>query len=86
MDKYKINEYLHQLNVNDYRKAIKILPKALGVSVNTFHNYRRIQKGDIQDIPHEKFAILERLLDRKNQLENFSVNVKPLKELMKDLS
>ncbi|WP_316750383.1 hypothetical protein [Pedobacter gandavensis] len=59
--KYKINDYLHQLAVKDYRKAIQTLPKILGISLNTFHNYRNILENETQDIPYEKVVMMEQL-------------------------
>ncbi|WP_182958723.1 hypothetical protein [Pedobacter gandavensis] len=59
--KYKINDYLYQLNVKDYRRAIQTLPKILGISLNTFHNYRNILGNEIQDVPYEKVVMMEQL-------------------------
>ncbi|WP_316841009.1 hypothetical protein [Pedobacter gandavensis] len=61
--KYKINDYLYQLNVKNYRKAIQTLPKILGVSLNTFHNYRNILRNETQDIPYEKVVMMEQLFE-----------------------
>jgi len=38
--KYKINDFLLRLPVPLYREAVKIIPGVLGVSTNTFHNYK----------------------------------------------
>lgn len=40
--KYRIDEYLFSLNVRQYSKAMLLLPDLLGISLNTFHNYRKI--------------------------------------------
>lgn len=61
--KYKIDEYLFNLNVWQYRKAMQILPDLLSISLNTFHNYRRILPESTQDIPYEKVILMEKLFD-----------------------
>ncbi|WP_316752937.1 hypothetical protein [Pedobacter gandavensis] len=61
--KYKIDEYLFNLNVWQYRKAMQILPDLLNISLNTFHNYRRILPESTQDIPYEKVILMEKLFD-----------------------
>lgn len=61
--KYKIDEYLFNLNVWQYRKAMQILPNLLSISLNTFHNYRRILPESTQDIPYEKVILMEKLFD-----------------------
>lgn len=82
--KYKINECLLKLPMADYRSAIRFLPKYLGISLNTFHNYRNIRLNDSQDIPHEKVVILERLFElRPGELYNKMIWVKPLRDFIK---
>lgn len=81
--KYKINDYLNKLSVKEYRKAVKIIPKILGVSLNTFHNYRNISLNDTQDIPYEKVVIIEQLFDIKcGELSNRYIAVKRLDDLL----
>ncbi|WEK19356.1 MAG: hypothetical protein P0Y49_21505 [Candidatus Pedobacter colombiensis] len=81
--KYKINDFLLRLPVPQYREAIKILPKVLGISLNTFHNYRNILSNDKQDIPYEKVVMIEKLFEmRGGELINKEMRCKPLKELM----
>lgn len=71
--------------MKDYRKAIKILPKALNVSVNTFSNYRNIQINDEQDIPHQKVVLIEKMFGLEaGKLENFTLEYKPLKQLLEE--
>lgn len=83
ISKYRINEYLYNLNVWQYRKAIQLLPKLLGVSLNTFHNYRRILVDDVQDIPYEKVVIMEQLFDfEPGTLANQNPEARSLKELL----
>lgn len=80
--KYKINDYLNQLNVREYRMAVQIIPKILGVSLNTFHNYRNILWNSTQDIPYEKVVMFEQLFDmRSGELINNLISVKKLKDL-----
>lgn len=57
--KYKINECLLKLTINEHRTAVRWIPKAIGISLNTFHNYRNILINDPQDIPHEKVIKFE---------------------------
>ncbi|MFD2161424.1 hypothetical protein ACFSJU_03415 [Paradesertivirga mongoliensis] len=85
MFKYRINDILLQLPMKDYRKALKVIPKAIDVSLNTFSNYRNIKLTDPQDIPHQKVVLLEKILGLKSgELENFTPEFKPLKELLKE--
>ncbi len=82
--KYRINDHLDRLTLKEYRAAIKIIPKVLDVSVNTFHNYRRIKLRDKQDIPYEKVKMLENLFEVKTgELDNFRLQGASLRQLMK---
>ena len=82
IDKYKINDFLDSLTVREYKFAMKQIPKILDVSMNTFHNYRRIKVGDRQDIPYEKVKLMEILFDLKSGgLENAKVTGKSLFQL-----
>jgi hypothetical protein len=85
--KYKIDELLKNFSITQYRLAMKVIPQHLGVSIKTFANYRNIKLNDSQDIPHEKVAILEKLLDlQPGQLQNFVILVKPIVELSETLN
>ena len=85
MYKYHINDILIQLPMKDYRKALKIIPKAINVSLNTFSNYRNIKLTDEQDIPHQKVVLLEKIFGLKpGQLENFKQEYKSLKQLLEE--
>ena len=85
MYKYRINDILIQLPMKDFRKALKIIPKAIGVSSNTFSNYRSIKLTDSQDIPHQKVVLLEKIFGLKpGQLENFRQEYKLLKQLLEE--
>lgn len=84
--KYKINDYLEQLNVRNYRKAIQSLPGILGISLNTFHNYRNILSKDRQDIPYEKVVMMEQLFDMAaGSLHRTPIVQHSLKELFQPL-
>jgi len=61
--KYKINECLLKLPIHEHREAVRMIPKVIGISLNTFHNYRNILINDKQDIPHEKVIMLEKFFD-----------------------
>lgn len=83
MYKYKIDECLMKLNVVEYSAARKIIPKVLGVSVNTFHNYRNIKSDEAMDIPYTLVRKLELLFELKREgLENFDVRGSKLKSLI----
>lgn len=83
-DKYRINDLLDGLTVREYKFAMKTIPKVLNVSMNTFHNYRRIKLGEPQDIPYEKVKLLEILFGvESGTLENMKANGKSLTELFK---
>lgn len=85
--KYKINDFLLRLPVPQYREAVRIIPKILGVSLNTFHNYRNILMSDQQDIPHEKVILFEKLFDLSvGDLLNKELKCKPLRELLQQES
>lgn len=84
VEKYKINQLLDQLTVKEYKFAIKMIPKILNVSMNTFHNYRRIGLEERQDIPYEKVKLMEILFDvESGALENAHVSGKSLFQLYK---
>ncbi|MBC8053589.1 MAG: hypothetical protein H7Y13_11050 [Sphingobacteriaceae bacterium] len=85
MYKYRINDLLIQLPMKDYRKALKIIPQAINVSLNTFSNYRNIRLTDEQDIPHQKVVLLEKIFGLESgQLENFKPDYKSLKQLLEE--
>lgn len=85
MYKYRINDLLFQLPMKDYRKALKILPKAINVSINTFSNYRNIKITDEQDIPHLKVVMIENIFGlQAGELLNLTPEFKPLKQLLEE--
>lgn len=83
MYKYRINELLTNLPMKDYRRAVKIIPKVLGISPNTFANYRSIKADEDRDIPHQKVALLEKIFGvPPGGLESFERNCKPINQLL----
>lgn len=81
--KYRINDILVNLAMKDYHKALKVIPKAIGVSSNTFTNYRNIKLGDVRDIPHQKVIMLEIMFGLKpGGLENFHTECKPIRQIL----
>lgn len=81
--KYKIDAYMLSLTVNEYKRAVHLLPKILGISFNTFHNYRKILINEERDIPHEKVVLMEQLFGYKTgELSNRDIQTKPLKTLL----
>ena len=82
--KYKINECLLSKPIGEHRSAVKIIPRLLGISLNTFHNYRNILLNDEQDIPHELVVRFEQLFElQPGLLLNKRIKVQPLRELLK---
>lgn len=82
--KYKIDEYLLTLNIKEYKEAMHKLPELLGVCVNTFNNYRKIELGDMQDIPYMKVVMLEKLFDLEpGSLMNYKFETTRFKDLIK---
>jgi hypothetical protein len=81
--KYRINDLLANLPKKEFNKALRVLPNALGISINTFFNYRNIKLSEDRDIPYQKVVMLEKIfgLDRGG-LENFSIEFKTIKELL----
>ena len=81
--KYKIDAYLFSLTVKEYRSAMHILPKILDISLNTFHNYRKINIDEEKDIPYEKVVLMEHLFALKTgELTNRNLHSETLKELV----
>ncbi len=83
MYKYKINDYLYQLNVVEYTAARKIIPEELSISLNTFHNYRNIEIDSDSDIPYAILRKMEILFNTKRGgLENSVIVGTDLKTLI----
>lgn len=59
MPKYKIQECLDKLTINEYRSLVKAMPAYLGRSINTFWNYAKIPVNSKLDIPHITVRMLE---------------------------
>ncbi|ADY53383.1 hypothetical protein Pedsa_2844 [Pseudopedobacter saltans DSM 12145] len=85
MYKYKINELLANLPMKDYKKAMKLIPKILGVSVNTFLNYRNILIDEDRDIPYQKVVSLEKMFGLEaGSLINLDTTQKTIYELLEE--
>jgi len=83
--KYRIDELLKKLSVTDYRKAMRIIPEQLNISQKTFANYRNIKLNNVQDIPHEKVAMMEKIFAlQPGELQNFILVINPLIEPVAD--
>lgn len=74
---------LSNLPKRDYNKALRLIPNVLGISMNTFFNYRNIKMSEAKDIPYQKVILLEQLfgLDRGG-LENFKLKIKTIHDLL----
>lgn len=80
--KYKINDCLLKMNMSDHREAVRLIPKQIGISLNTFHNYRNILIDDRQDIPHMKVVRFEKFFELKTgELLNKSLNGTSFRQL-----
>lgn len=85
MDKYKINECMEKLTYSQHKLIKRLIPEIIKASINTFHNYRKLQLGDDKDIPYETVRILEVLFDLEvGGLANFKVKGKSCRELFKE--
>lgn len=85
MDKYKINECMEKLTYNQHKLIKRLIPGIINASINTFHNYRKLQLGDDKDIPYETVRILEVLFGLEvGELANFEVKGKSCSELFKE--
>jgi hypothetical protein len=85
MFKYRINEVLANMPMKDYRKVLKIIPGALGISSNTFCNYRNIRNDEDKDIPHQKVVLLEKIFGlNSGELDNFELAYKPIQQLLNE--
>jgi len=83
--KYKIDACLQQLNVQNYSIAMKIIPKELNISSNTFHNYRKLRLNSKSDIPYILIRRLENIFNlERGGLENFVLEFKDLGALIKE--
>ena len=85
MYKYSINEMLSTLPMRDYKRALKIIPKVLKISPNTFFNYRNIKLEEDRDIPYQKMVQLEQMFGVKpGELQNKLIKCKHITELLED--
>lgn len=79
MRKYKITECMDKLPHKEYSKAMKSIPKILGVAPNTFKNYKNFYIDDSRDIPHKIVCKLELIFNLEgNTLKNYEVNLDPV--------
>ena len=83
--KYKIDEEIRKLNLPNYKAAIRIIPRELGIASNTFHNYRKLRVTDKADIPYEMVRKLEIMFKmRLGELANSSVQCEELDVLIRE--
>ena len=83
--KYRINTYLDTLTIKEHKEAMKLIPELLQISINTFHNYRRIKINDVQDIPYEKVRMMEILFEMgEGTLINYVIKASPLKPSLRE--
>lgn len=85
MDKYKINECMDRLTYNQHKLIKRLIPQIINASINTFHNYRKLQLGDDKDIPFETVRKLEVLFELEvGELANYKVEGKSCKEIFEE--
>lgn len=71
--------------MKDYKKALKLIPKILGISTNTFLNYRNILIDEDKDIPYQKVVTLEKMFGlQAGELINISTTQKTIVELIQE--
>jgi hypothetical protein len=85
MYKYLINENLSNLPMKDYKNALKVIPLVLGVSPNTFLNYRNIKAGEKKTFPNQKVVQLEKMFGLSaGELQNTRISCKHITQLLED--
>jgi len=57
--KYRIQEMMEKLTKSEHAKLIKLIPKIIGKSINTFNNYSNIPLDVKKEIPHNIVIKLE---------------------------
>lgn len=73
---------MDKLTYSQHKLIKRLMPEIINVSINTFHNYRKLQLGDVKDIPCETVRVFERLFGLEvGGLANYEVDVKSCKEL-----
>lgn len=72
--KYCIKEKMLKLNVTEYKRIRKEVPKAIGKTVRTFDRYCTLRADEFADIPAQDLDIIASFLDcTANDLKNYSV-------------
>lgn len=76
---------MDKLTYSQHKLIKRLLPEIINASINTFHNYRRLQIGDEKDIPFETVRTLEVLFGLEvGGLANYDVNVKTCSDLFRE--
>ena len=76
---------LSNLPMRDYKKALKIIPRILNISPNTFFNYRNIKATEERDIPYQKMVQLEQMFGVKpGGLQNKPIKCKHIRQLLEE--
>lgn len=85
MEKYKIMECLEKLTVSEYRIAIKVLPKLIGKSQNTFWNYVHVDADSKMDLPYTVVVTLEKFFKlQPGELINEPIESPGIDEVLAD--
>ena len=61
--KYTLKERLNLLTRDEYRSAIRDLPRALGITQRTFYRYMNTRISESYSIPSDDLARLARFFD-----------------------
>jgi len=78
-------ECLEKLTVSEYRIAVKVLPKLIGKSHNTFWNYVRIEANSKMDLPYTVVVTLEKFFKlQPGELINLPVESPGFDEVFAD--
>lgn len=84
MYKYRIKEYLEELNIKEYHFAMKTIPDIIGVGSTTFRTYIDLPSDCKFDISHQKVVLLEKLFGvHPGQLLSVPVDSETIQQLYK---
>lgn len=77
--KYKLEEKLQSLPLNEYRAFMKYAHEALGISPSTLANWRKLKLTDKSDIPTASLLKIAKLFNcSMEDMLNYEVEAKPI--------
>jgi|GEM_PF-893941 len=79
MTKYKINDCLDTMTYMGYMDTMAKICGVLGISKNTFHNYRKLDIDARRDIPYKIVCKIELFFKIPfGTLKNYEINLDPV--------